>query len=91
MGADKIAAFYADPVKLACDRHSLEKAFSLRSTSMDEGLSWRARRWVRFLARLAIGAVRRAVSPTPIEAPVRDAVVTPERATEQLSLHQRPM
>ena len=51
MGADKIAAFYADPVKSACDRHSFDKAFSLRSMSIDEGLSWTARRWMRFLGR----------------------------------------
>ena len=28
MGADKIGAFYADPVKNACDRHSFDKAFT---------------------------------------------------------------
>ncbi len=56
-------AFYADPVKDACDRHSFDKAFSLRSMSIDQGLSWRARRWVRFLGRLAIGTVRRLTAP----------------------------
>jgi 2-polyprenyl-6-methoxyphenol hydroxylase-like FAD-dependent oxidoreductase len=58
MGVDKIAAFYDDPVKTACDRHSFNKAFSLRSVTIDDGLAWRARRWVRFLGRYAIGAVR---------------------------------
>lgn len=71
MGADKIAAFYADPVKNACDRHSFDKAFSLRSVSIDEGLVWRARRWARFLARLAVGAVRRVVAPAPAHVRVR--------------------
>ena len=61
MGADKIADFYADPVKVACDRFSFEKAFSLRSVSIDEGMSWRANRWARFLARLAIGTAREAM------------------------------
>jgi 2-polyprenyl-6-methoxyphenol hydroxylase-like FAD-dependent oxidoreductase len=47
MGRDKIAAFYADPVKRACDAESLDKAYWLRSLSIDSGLSWRAQRWAR--------------------------------------------
>jgi 2-polyprenyl-6-methoxyphenol hydroxylase-like FAD-dependent oxidoreductase len=62
MGIAKIAAFYADPVKVACDRHSFEWAFGLRSVSIDEGLPWRARRWARFFARLAAGTAREAVA-----------------------------
>jgi 2-polyprenyl-6-methoxyphenol hydroxylase-like FAD-dependent oxidoreductase len=58
MSVEKIAAFYADPVKVACDRRSFDRAFKLRSVSIDEGLSWRARRWTRFLGRLAIGSSR---------------------------------
>lgn len=65
MGADKIAAFYGDPEKQSCDRHSLDKAFRLRSLSIDTGLRWRALRWVRFLGRLAIGSVRKAAVPLP--------------------------
>ena len=72
MGADKIAPFYADPVKNACDRHSFDKAFTLRSMSIDQGLRWRARRWARFLGRLAIGMIRRVVAPAPMEVPARD-------------------
>jgi 2-polyprenyl-6-methoxyphenol hydroxylase-like FAD-dependent oxidoreductase len=56
MGKEKIAAFYADPVKQECDAHCLEKAYRLRSLSIDPGLSWQARRW----ARVAIGMVRQA-------------------------------
>ena len=89
MGADKIAAFYADPVKTACDRHSFDKAFSLRSLSIDESLSWRVRRWARFLGRLAIGSVRRIVAPMPAQAPVRDDAAGRDRAGAELSLHQR--
>jgi 2-polyprenyl-6-methoxyphenol hydroxylase-like FAD-dependent oxidoreductase len=85
MGADKIAAFYADPVKQACDQHSFDKAFSLRSISIDQGLSWRARRWTRFLGRLAIGTLRRIVAPVP----PRDDPTIRERASAQLSLHRR--
>jgi 2-polyprenyl-6-methoxyphenol hydroxylase-like FAD-dependent oxidoreductase len=87
MGADKIAAYYADPVKTACDRHSFNKAFTLRSMSIDESLSWTVRRWTRFLGRLVIGAVRRITAPMPVrarsDAPARD------RASAELSLHQR--
>jgi O-antigen/teichoic acid export membrane protein len=50
MGEDKIASFYDDPVKQAADRHSLTKAYYLRSLSTEAGLVWRARRWVRFVA-----------------------------------------
>jgi len=87
MGADKIAAYYADPVKLSCDRHSFSKAFTLRSMSIDNSLSWKMRRWTRFLGRLVIGAVRRITAPLPVrarsDAPARD------RAGAELSLHQR--
>jgi 2-polyprenyl-6-methoxyphenol hydroxylase-like FAD-dependent oxidoreductase len=58
MDAQKIAQFYADPEKQACEAQSLAKAYHLRSLSTDNGLSWRARRWARFLVRLAQGALR---------------------------------
>lgn len=89
MGTDKIAAFYADPEKQACDRHSFDKAFSLRSITIDEGLAWRARRWTRFLGRLAIGTARRLAAPAPMKASARDSVPGRERASAELSLHQR--
>jgi hypothetical protein len=88
MGVDKIGAFYTDPVKNACDRHSFDKAFTLRSMSIDESLSWRARRWARFLGRLAIGTARRFTAPLPTRIPTRDAP-SRERAAAELSLHQR--
>jgi 2-polyprenyl-6-methoxyphenol hydroxylase-like FAD-dependent oxidoreductase len=59
MDEDKIATFYDDPVKRACDAWSAEKAYQLRSLSIDNGISWRARRWVRFVARLGEGTLRR--------------------------------
>jgi 2-polyprenyl-6-methoxyphenol hydroxylase-like FAD-dependent oxidoreductase len=58
MGADKIAAFYADPVRAAYHAHAAHKAFQLRSLSIDTGLLWHARRWGRFLARAGVGALR---------------------------------
>lgn len=57
MGADKIDQFYDDEVKVACDNFSAEKAFYLRSLSIDGRLPWQARRWTRFLGQLGIGAV----------------------------------
>ena len=59
MDEDKIAAFYDDPVKTACDAWSAAKAYQLRSLSIDNGISWRARRWARFIARLGEGTLRR--------------------------------
>jgi hypothetical protein len=58
MGADKIAAFYADPVKREYDALSAEKAFHLRSLTVEPGPARAARRLLRFAARFAIGTVR---------------------------------
>jgi 2-polyprenyl-6-methoxyphenol hydroxylase-like FAD-dependent oxidoreductase len=58
MGAEKIAAFYADPVRTAYHAHSAHKAFYLRSLTIEPGIAWAARRWLRFFARLAIGMAR---------------------------------
>ena len=58
MDTDKIAAFYDDPVKRACDAASTAKAYHLRSLSTDNGLTWRARRWARFMARAGEGLLR---------------------------------
>ena len=58
MGADKIAAFYADPVRAAYHAQSAHKAFLIRSVTIDTGLAWEARRWAGFLKRAAIGMLR---------------------------------
>jgi 2-polyprenyl-6-methoxyphenol hydroxylase-like FAD-dependent oxidoreductase len=58
MNAAKIAQFYDDPEKRANDESSQRQAFDLRSISIDTGLSWHIRRWVRFAHRLAIGTLR---------------------------------
>ena len=60
MGEDKIAAFYDDPVKMACDAWALEKAYSFRSVSIDTGLRWEMQRWARFFRWLGSGYLRRA-------------------------------
>jgi 2-polyprenyl-6-methoxyphenol hydroxylase-like FAD-dependent oxidoreductase len=59
MDTDKIAAFYDDPVKRACDAASTAKAYHLRSLSTANGLSWRAQRWARFIVRSGEGLLRR--------------------------------
>jgi 2-polyprenyl-6-methoxyphenol hydroxylase-like FAD-dependent oxidoreductase len=65
MGTEKIAAFYTDPVKQAYDSFSIGKARSLRSTSIDPGLRWKMRRFVRFAGRYALGLTRRAHAAAP--------------------------
>jgi 2-polyprenyl-6-methoxyphenol hydroxylase-like FAD-dependent oxidoreductase len=65
MGQDKIAAFYDDPVKAACDDWAREKAFHLRALSTDNGLTWQARRWARFVVRSAQGLGRRVAARQP--------------------------
>jgi 2-polyprenyl-6-methoxyphenol hydroxylase-like FAD-dependent oxidoreductase len=58
MGQEKIAAFYDDPVKQACDSLSIERAFFLRFLSTKPDLIWRMRRWSRFAGHIGIGALR---------------------------------
>lgn len=60
MDVRKIAQFYSDPEKTACEARCLAKAYHLRSLSTDNGLSWRARRWARFIVRLSLG-IRRSI------------------------------
>src|ERR1700744_1404005 len=60
MGEDKVAAYYDDPAKKACDEWAMEKAFSFRSVSIDEGIYWRMPRRARFFNWLRLGLSRRA-------------------------------
>ncbi len=60
MGTEKIASFYEDPVKIACDAHSLYLAFYMRSLAIDGGLLWRVRRWGWFVVQLTSGILRQA-------------------------------
>ncbi|MEA2791831.1 MAG: hypothetical protein QOG73_4237 [Acetobacteraceae bacterium] len=59
MGESKIAAFYDDPLKQACDAWSTASAFKCRSVSINGGLYWRARRWAHLLYWLGQGSRRR--------------------------------
>jgi hypothetical protein len=60
MGRAKIEMFYDDPVKVECDAWSTAKAWYLRSLSIDNGLTWRTRRWIRFIVRLFQGLTQSA-------------------------------
>ena len=61
MGESKIAAYYDDPIKQACDALSARKAFTLRSYSIDPALKWAALRSAKFMAHWARGTLRRFV------------------------------
>ena len=58
MDENKIAAFYADPVKQAYDTFSINRARWLRAISTEPGLKWAALRFVRFAKRAAAGLTR---------------------------------
>jgi len=59
MGTDKIAAFYRDPVKQACDRFSYNKAFGLKAFSIDTGLRWQWNRRLKFAVHYTRGKLRK--------------------------------
>ena len=65
MAADKIAAFYDDPVKVACDNYSLAKAYDLRSFSIDPALRWRMKRQLKFFGQYGVGLLRRFTQDAP--------------------------
>src|SRR5207302_3724739 len=71
MGAEKIAAFYDDPVRSTYHAHSIEKAFHLRALTIEPGLVWTARRWARFVAGVARNALRRVSKDTERAVPPR--------------------
>jgi hypothetical protein len=59
MDAGKIAAFYDDPVKQACDRFSFNKAHGLKAFSIDPGPYWWLRRHAKFVAHYVLGLLRK--------------------------------
>ncbi|MGJ4996830.1 FAD-dependent monooxygenase [Bradyrhizobium sp. HKCCYLS3077] len=67
MSEGKIAAFYDDPVKIACDAWSLDKAWRFREVSIGTGPYWLAQRWARFAVSLGRG-VRHRLASAPREA-----------------------
>ena len=62
MSAEKIASFYQDPTKRACDAASLAKAFYLRSLYTETGFAWRSRRAAKFIGQLAGSNLRQTVA-----------------------------
>ncbi|HEX2725982.1 MAG TPA: FAD-dependent monooxygenase, partial [Beijerinckiaceae bacterium] len=73
MGGDKIATFYDDPVKRACDAHSLNKAYFLRSLSTSLALPWRIRRWGRSVGHIGAAVFRQTRDRLPLKTLHRDA------------------
>jgi 2-polyprenyl-6-methoxyphenol hydroxylase-like FAD-dependent oxidoreductase len=59
MDETKIAAFYDDPVKRACDAWSRAKAYDFRLLSVDSHPYWSAQRWLRFAVWFTRGFVRK--------------------------------
>jgi 2-polyprenyl-6-methoxyphenol hydroxylase-like FAD-dependent oxidoreductase len=63
MDVRKIAAFYDDPVKKACDAWSSAKAYNFRSLTLEKELYWSAQRWARFVVWLGQGFLRQILGP----------------------------
>ena len=76
MSAGKIAMFYDDPAKQDCDRFSATKAYALKAFSIDNSPPWRLRRWVKFFAHMARGALRRIENREPAPTP---AITAPQK------------
>jgi 2-polyprenyl-6-methoxyphenol hydroxylase-like FAD-dependent oxidoreductase len=76
MGAEKVAAFYDDEVKRACERLSRDKAFYLRSVSTETGPAWHARRWGKYIAHRGRGVLRKLAERPAAGAPARAAPVS---------------
>ena len=83
MDAQKIAQFYDDPEKQACEARCRAKAYHLRSLSTDNSLAWRAQRWARFVIRLAQGILRSIQKRFSAGPSGRDRDVVPNRQPRQ--------
>lgn len=59
MDETKIAAFYDDPVKTACDAWSDAKAHNFRALTTENGIYWQAQRWARLVVWSGQGMLRR--------------------------------
>ena len=60
MNEAKVASFYDDPVKRACDAFSAEKAFRLKAVSLDTTVVAGLRRRAKFVLQAARGTLRAA-------------------------------
>jgi 2-polyprenyl-6-methoxyphenol hydroxylase-like FAD-dependent oxidoreductase len=88
MGEQKIAAFYDDPVKQASDAYSTEKAYGLRSFSIDPSLAGSARRWIKFALHWGKGTMRRVLAPQPPVSVADDDEHAPTLAARGTSAHK---
>jgi hypothetical protein len=77
MRETKIATFYDDPVKRACDALSTRKAFELRSCSIDPAPYWTAMQWAKFAVHSGKGMMRRLITASPGDAPEEALEHTP--------------
>jgi 2-polyprenyl-6-methoxyphenol hydroxylase-like FAD-dependent oxidoreductase len=84
MDQNKIAAFYEDPVKKACDEWSVAKAHHFRAISIDTTLLAHAQRWARFLAWFGRGFLRQIFS-TPDGAPRPQVASAPSSSASSSS------
>jgi 2-polyprenyl-6-methoxyphenol hydroxylase-like FAD-dependent oxidoreductase len=75
MDAGKIAQFYDDEVKVACDRMTAHAAEYCRNFSISDAPMWRARRWRAYLRPRA----RRFIAATRARLPVARPISAPER------------
>jgi 2-polyprenyl-6-methoxyphenol hydroxylase-like FAD-dependent oxidoreductase len=71
MDAAKIAAFYDDPVKRACDAFAAQKAFALKASSLDESFVAATRRRVKFVLQAGRGTVHAALRTIDLVPAVR--------------------
>jgi 2-polyprenyl-6-methoxyphenol hydroxylase-like FAD-dependent oxidoreductase len=78
MDVRKIAAFYDDPVKKACDARSSAKAHDFRALTLDNELYWRTQRWARLIVWFWQGFFR------GIRGPDREATAIPLMASPPL-------
>jgi 2-polyprenyl-6-methoxyphenol hydroxylase-like FAD-dependent oxidoreductase len=85
MDAEKIAAFYDDPVKKACDAWADAKAYNFKSVSIDRGLYWSAQRWARFVGRLGEGWKRRLGAPFSADAGTHHSSSSSSSSSSSLS------
>ena len=68
MAAEKIAAFYADPVKAECEAHCIAKAHALKKVSIGTGPVAAARRQIKFVGQSCRGALRQLRGTQPVQA-----------------------
>ena len=84
MVAEKIAAFYDDPVKQACEEYCIDKAFYLRLISTEPGPIWAARRAAKFLGHRGLGMLRRLQTRFAATPPVATPPAVPPELPSRL-------